>query len=743
MLNAKIDELRSILLERASKADVARGYCAASIVSILIVVGTALILISEIGLGTVTPEEASIRLVLVAAVATLIVILLAVGRATIRLRRAAALGPELSTSSEAEALDRLTASFQQMFDLAHVSLFGLNKDGLIDEWSEAAEGLTGYRSSDVMGKAPIDTFIFEEDRQVAVEILESCLAGGSIAGVELRVVRRDQEVITTGVSVEARRTINGEVNGVAGVAQDLSHLKEMQTEQQRVADDLTALIDTANAPIFGIDASGRVNEWNQTAVRLTGFSKDEVMGRDLVADFITDEYKASVKGVLDKALVGEQTANYEFPLYTKDGNRVDVLLNSTSRRDAVGNIVGVVGVGQDITELREKDTALNQAQKMEAIGHLTGGIAHDFNNLLTIIGGNLQFLKDQIDDSSEDSVEFFEDAVSAVKDGAELTQRLLSFARVKPTKPVYIDLNDSVTGFCRFLQRSIGDNIHLDVQMPEDDIVIKSDAGQLENCLLNLSLNARDSMRDGGTLTINVEPVSLDDDVAAQIGVTNGESFVKISVRDTGVGIPEKIQDQVFDPFFTTKEMGRGSGLGLAMVYAFVKQSGGFCEIDSEEGVGTDVKMYLPMSKENATLAEGEAPSITAGFAGQTVVVVDDDARVRRIARQKFTKLGFQVEEAANAKEGRDLLENGVVPDLLFTDVIMPGGENGKELAKWVKQAYPSVAILITTGFTEDDFDKPGQNTQEEFVVVRKPYEDHELIDGIEAAYSEAINYKN
>jgi len=289
--------------------------------------------------------------------------------------------------------------FRALYDDNPVMLFTIDTDGNVITVNQFGIEQLGYPEEQLVGQSVLNVFL-EEDRPLAQEYLKQCFTeSDKLHNWELRKVCQD------GTGMWVRETVrvvkNTDGNSIAlVVCEDITETKSAQAKQERTAVELTLLIDTANAPIFGIDTQGRVNEWNQTAVKITGYGKEDVMGRDLVQDFIMDEYKEPVKQVLDNALKGVETTNYEFPLYTKDGKRLQILLNATARRDMEGNIIGVIGIGQDITELRQKENALNQAQKMEAVGQLTGGIAHDFNNLLSIISGNLRFLQQDIGKTS-------------------------------------------------------------------------------------------------------------------------------------------------------------------------------------------------------------------------------------------------------------------------------------------------------------------------------------------------------
>jgi len=505
-------------------------------------------------------------------------------------------------------------------------------------------------------------------------------------------------------------------------------LNSAEVNTERIALEFSQFIDTVPAATIGIDADGLINEWNQTAAKITGFKKEDVLGQDLVQDFITEEYRASVKAVLENALQGIESSNYEFPMYTKGGTRIDILLNATSRRDADGKIIGVIGVGQDITETKTAQAALQQAQKMEVVGQLTGGVAHDFNNLLTVISGNLAFLKDEFGVTSADMAEIIDDAQSAANEGAELTHRLLAFARQQVLEPKETSVNDLIIDTSRLMGRALGEDITITTALDSKNPIVMVDQGQLESALMNLCINARDAMQSGGSLTITSETKSVNQDSEEEVNDLAVGKYAVITVEDSGHGMSEKEITQVFEPFYTTKELGKGSGLGLSMVHGFVTQSKGRVVIESELGTGSKVKLYLPeVAGDYNTLPPPVKTTLSIDLPTGTekILVVDDEPRVRKTAVRVLRKLGYEVIEANCGQDALDSMKKNKDVDLMFTDIMMPGGMTGRQLASIVNREYPKIQIQLTTGYDNVDATKNIADT--EFPVLKKPYDQRAL----------------
>jgi PAS domain S-box-containing protein len=389
-----------------------------------------------------------------------------------------------------------------------------------------------------------------------------------------------------------------------------------------------------------------------------------------------------------------------------------------------GRFLGYRGSATDLTEQHETEERLRQSQKMDAIGQLTGGVAHDFNNVLTVITGTIEILQEGLADKPQLAAiaQLIDDAATR---GAEITSQLLTFARRQPLEPREIDVNGLVAETARLLKPILGEHIGIETVLADDAWSAMADPSQLSSAIINLAVNARDAMQGGGKLTLETANRVLDGGGTADREVMPGE-FVMIAVADTGHGIPADIRDRVFEPFFTTKGVGRGTGLGLSMVYGFAKQTGGIVAIESEEGRGTVVRLFLPRSSGTvATRAEPVlAPSPSRGH--ETILVVEDDPLVQGYVIAQLGSLGYRTLTASDGASALALVDQGVKFDLLFTDIIMPGGMNGKELAEAIGQRRPGVKVLFTSGYTDDTVVHEG-HLDPGIALLRKPYRKSEL----------------
>jgi nitrogen-specific signal transduction histidine kinase len=385
----------------------------------------------------------------------------------------------------------------------------------------------------------------------------------------------------------------------------------------------------------------------------------------------------------------------------------------------------VLGSAEDITEQHKLEGTLRQAQKLEAVGQLTGGIAHDFNNLLGIIVGNLDLLR-ATPSADAESGELIDEALAAALRGADLTQRLLAFARLQPLHPKRLALNEQITEIAKLLNRTIGGRVHISLDLAPDVWPVMADATQLEACLINLATNARDAMPNGGILIIATANRQLDDSFAAAHPDVKAGDYASIEITDTGIGMSQSVLAQIFEPFFTTKEPGKGTGLGLSMVFGFLKQSHGHVSAYSEAGEGSTFRLYLPRADGEANEAPLPATSAVRRGNGETVLVVEDNEALRRVVSRQVRDLGYAVIEASSAAAALAVISREPVA-LLFTDVVMPGDLDGFALASNVMGRFPSTKVLLTSGFPEARISGRSGGAAALARVLGKPYRTDEL----------------
>lgn len=460
---------------------------------------------------------------------------------------------------------------------------------------------------------------------------------------------------------------------------------------------------------------------NPAFERLSGYSAREVLGKN--PRFL--QGKETGKSQLQSLRSAVETGNsFRDTLinYRKDGEPFWNDLTISTVRDDKGAAVQHVGVLSDVSERVRLEAQLRQAQKMEAIGHLTGGIAHDFNNLLAVIMGNIEILLDDIPD--QETRETLQLMMETAERGALLTQRLLSFGRRQVLHPEPLDISSIIDSVTQMLQRTLGEHICLKTEHDGSTRLAQADRSMLESAIVNLAVNARDAMPDGGELTITSSAIDQDENKKRVAQLQPGE-YVRLAVSDTGTGMTEEVMNQVFEPFFTTKGVGAGSGLGLAMVYGFTKQSGGHVTIESEVGEGTTVNLFLPKATQDQTRIiaanSGDNPIPTGS---ERILLVEDEIEVRRFVKRLLNRLGYSVLEAEDALTAINVLETTNKIDLMFSDLILPAGINGLRLMERARDIRPDLRVLLTTGYTEE-YERLAATSPAQ--ILRKPYKRREL----------------
>ena len=462
---------------------------------------------------------------------------------------------------------------------------------------------------------------------------------------------------------------------------------------------------------------------SENAESVLGYARDEVIGNRVIAfnDLIHPDDRENVSLIGQGNLGGNRLGQHEYRIRTASGSEKTMWENSFGVFDKSGKLIHIEGYIEDITDRKQTEEQLQQAQKMEAVGQLTGGIAHDFNNMLAAILGNLEMLGDHLEGNAK-ARRSLDIASRAASRAAELTHRLLAFSRQQHLEPQAMDLGKVLSGMRGLLQTTLTEAVEMDMQVSGDLRPVLADPAQLESTILNLAINAGHAMPEGGRLVIESTNTDLDEAYAAEHAEVVPGSYVMLAVSDNGLGMPSDVRERVFEPFFTTKEVGEGTGLGLSMIYGFIKQLGGHVTLYSEEGHGTCVKLYLPVAGDPDTVSLESCTSRDDYQGGaETVLVVEDDADVSETALVLLEHLGYRVLLAENGPAALRLLEEHRDIDLLFTDVVMPGGMSGLDLAREVSCRIPNLKVLCTSGYSERALVKDG-NFPWEIEWIGKPY---------------------
>jgi PAS domain S-box-containing protein len=617
--------------------------------------------------------------------------------------------------------------------LAHLGSWVWDLEQNKVNWSEQLREIYGVTAEEAPSRVEDFLQLVDPDDRPRVQArVTAALESGHEFMHSERILRPDGGVRYLQSRGEVVRDESGRPIRMLGVCLDVTERVKAENALRESEHSLHLLLSgVRDYAIYMLDPTGLVQNWSEGAQRLKRYSAEDVVGRHF-SMFLPEE--ARVAGVAEQALA-TATRDGQFEAQTwllrKDGSRfyASVVMDAIYGED--GALIGFAKFVRDITEQHEAQVALEetreqlaQAQKMEALGQLTGGIAHDFNNLLMIVSGYSQILQRRLTDAKD--AQAIEAIRAATSRGERLTRQLLTFSRRQRLTPVVVDLHTRIDAVREMLAPSLHGNIRFVASIEDGLWPVEVDLGEFELALLNIAVNARDAMSDGGTLTLEARNLVLGRGSAA--GSLEGD-FVALKVVDTGCGIPPETLTRVFEPFFTTKPVGKGTGLGLSQVHGFANQSGGAVTVTSEEGKGTAVTIYLPRSR-GALPAEADGSAAPVpGKAQGTLLVVEDSREVAAVTAAMVEQLGYRVVRAENAEEALRHLQQGVPIDLMFSDIVMPGTMNGIALASACRERFPDLPVLLTTGFTD-----AAQGADERFDILRKPFELSALERAIEAA---------
>ena len=525
------------------------------------------------------------------------------------------------------------------------------------------------------------------------------------------------------------RPLRDERGQLCGAVTVLRDVTEQKRAHQALVDSeqmAQTIVSTALDAFVQTDQDGIILDWSPQAEVLTGWTRAETIGVKVV-DLVFPEplragHRQRIAQYLGEVAGGGMGMRYESPALHREGREFFAEVSLTALRRGDGYIINAFV--RDITQKRAAEAQLIQALKMESLGQLTGGVAHDFNNMLTVITGTIEILADGVKDIPHlaSITKLISDAADR---GANLTASLLAFARKQPLQPAEIDVNDLIGEAVRLLTPVLGKHIEVETVLSGDAWPAFVDRSQLSAALVNLAINARDAMPDGGKLAFTTGNFRLGVPEAMARGVERAGDYVAIEVSDTGTGIPKADLGRIFDPFFSTKEVGRGTGLGLSMVFGFAKQSHGSVDVRSEEGSGTTFRIYLPKADTSA-LQPPAQDDVPVQGGNETILCVEDDRKIRDYVTMQLEHLGYKVIVAGNADEALAIVRQGAAFDLLFTDIVMPGSMNGRQLAETLMDGRPSLRVLFTSGYSDGALPLQGRAGQG-IPLLTKPYRRAEL----------------
>jgi PAS domain S-box-containing protein len=633
-----------------------------------------------------------------------------------------------SSTHEPVKFDR-TRLLEALLDSAtDYAIISMDLDGLVTSWNEGAHRILGWTEEEMIGQ-PASVFFTLQDRQKGTQLAEMQSALDHGRGNDERWHRKkDGTCFWASGEMMPLKDENGSPQGFLKILRDRTDQRRAAEAQRSDAEFLHSVLASSGDCIKVLDLDAKLEFMNEGGLRIMEVSDFNAIRGCPWPDFWPSEGQEEAWAAIETAKAGA-SARFQGFAATMKGTRKCWDVQVTAIPGANGRPEKLLAVSRDITEqkrtegelrelndtlerrieertreLQASEDQLRQSQKLDALGQLTGGVAHDFNNLLTGISGSLEILQTRLAHGQLTDVDrFITAAQGASKRAAALTHRLLAFSRRQTLDPKPTNANRLIEGMEDLVRRTVGPSIEVETVLAEDLWITLCDASQLENAVLNLCINARDAMPDGGRLTIETVITSLDGRAAREQDMAAGQ-YVMVCVTDTGTDMAPDVIERAFDPFYTTKPMGQGTGLGLSMTYGFAKQSGGQVRIYSEVGKGTTMRIYLPRhaGEEDAESLPAQLTEAPRAQAGETVLIVDDDEAVRMLVTEVLQELGYAAIEAADGTSGLNLLQSNARIDLLITDVGLPGGMNGRQIADAARVGRPDLKVLFITGYAEN-----------------------------------------
>ncbi len=549
-----------------------------------------------------------------------------------------------------------------------------------------------------------------------------CIAEGIHHNYEYRMVAANGRTVWLRDRVQLVRDPDNKIRMLRGVMVDTTERRQSEDALRESVRRFREMLENIHLIAVSTDLKGNITLCNDFLAGVTGWSRDEIMGKNWFDHFIHEDIREKMRRLfLDNLPEDNIPSHYENDILTRSGERRSISWNNGVLRDIHGRVIGLIGLGEDITRRKHLEDELRQSQKMEAIGRLTGGVAHDFNNLLTAIVGYSELLTLELPEGQA-SRRHVDEIMRAAERAASLTRQLLAFSRKQVLSPQVLDLNAIVTNMDKILRRLIGEDVELVTSTAPKLGCIKADASQVEQVVMNLAVNARDAMPKGGTLSIRTESVQLDAAYARDHWDVVPGRYTMLAVTDTGSGMDEKVLSHIFEPFFTTKEVGKGTGLGLSTVYGIVRQCEGTIDVSSKPGHGTTFKIYFPEVADALPVAESVQQTLFATSGTETVLVVEDEERVRDLVCVILRSGGYKVLEAMHGKQALEVATaSKETIHLMVTDMVMPG-MNGVELAKEIAKQRKDIRVLYMSGYLGDDFSVHDSSLNQSVNLLQKPF---------------------